>query len=66
MSNFAFLQQAEWTALHDAATQAKGMANSDARASCFDVRRTLELAVAQLAHADLSRYPNHPIQISTP
>ena len=52
MSNFAFLQQAEWTALHDAATQAEGMANTDARASCFYARRTLELAIAWLYKHD--------------
>lgn len=41
MSNFAFLQS-EWPLLFETATQAEGMANTDARASCFYVRRALE------------------------
>ena len=45
MSNFAFLQS-EWPLLFEAATQAEGMANTDARASCFYSRRALELTVA--------------------
>lgn len=52
MSNFAFLQQAEWTALHDTAARAEGMANADARASCFYAQRALELAVAWLTKHD--------------
>jgi type I restriction enzyme R subunit len=47
MSNFAFLQ-ADWPLLYEAATQAEGMANTDARASCFYSRRALELTVAWL------------------
>jgi len=46
-SNFLFLQH-EWSLLFEAATQAEGMANTDARASCFYARRGLELAVAWL------------------
>ncbi len=52
MSNFDFLKPAEWSALHDAARQAEGMANTDARACCFYARRTLELAVAWLYKHD--------------
>ena len=52
-TNFAFLQP-EWTFLFEAATKAEGMANSDARASCFYSRRTLELAVAWLYKHDKS------------
>jgi hypothetical protein len=44
MSNFAFLQP-EWPLCFEAATKAEGLANTDARASCFYARRTLELAV---------------------
>lgn len=44
MSNFAFLQS-EWSTFLGAASKAEGMANTDARASCFYARRTLELAV---------------------
>lgn len=51
MSNFAFLQ-AEWASLHEAATQAEGLANTDSRASCFYARRTLEMAVAWLYKHD--------------
>ena len=47
MSNFAFLQ-AEWPLLHESATQAEGLAHTDARAACFYARRTLEMAVAWL------------------
>ncbi|MEY4978068.1 MAG: hypothetical protein RLZZ352_338 [Pseudomonadota bacterium] len=45
MSNFAFLES-EWLALFESARKAEELANSDARASCFYARRTLELAVA--------------------
>ena len=45
MSNFAFLQP-EWSFLYGAASKAEGMANTDARTSCFYARRTLELAVS--------------------
>ena len=51
MSNFAFLQP-EWSLLFEAATKAEGMANTDARASCFYARRTLELAVDWLYKHD--------------
>ena len=51
MSNFTFLQS-EWPLLFDAATKAESMAHSDARASCFYARRTLELAVAWLYKYD--------------
>ncbi|EGF33523.1 Type I restriction-modification system, restriction subunit R [Oxalobacteraceae bacterium IMCC9480] len=51
MSNFAFLQS-EWPSLHSAATKAEGMANTDARTSCFYARRTLELAMAWLYKHD--------------
>lgn len=51
MSNFAFLQS-EWPSLFDAATKVEGLAHSDARASCFYARRTLELAVAWLYKYD--------------
>ena len=47
MSNFAFLQS-EWPLVFEAATKAEGMANTDARASCFYSRRALELTVAWL------------------
>lgn len=51
MSNFAFLQP-EWSMLYESATKAESMANSDARASCFYARRTLELTVAWLYKYD--------------
>ncbi|KQB56012.1 MULTISPECIES: DEAD/DEAH box helicase family protein [Acidovorax] len=51
MSNFAFLQS-EWSLLFEAASKAEGMANTDARASCFYARRTLELAVDWLYKHD--------------
>jgi type I restriction enzyme R subunit len=53
VSNFAFLQS-EWSLLHEAATKAEAMANTDARTSCFYARRTLELAVAWLYKYDKS------------
>jgi type I restriction enzyme, R subunit len=53
MSNFAFLQS-EWSTLYGAATKAEGMANTDARTSCFYARRTLELAVDWLYKHDKS------------
>lgn len=52
-SNFHFLQD-EWTLLFEAAIKAEGMANTDARTSCFYARRTLELAVAWLYKHDSS------------
>ena len=51
MSNFAFLQS-EWPLLFEAATKAEGMTNTDARASCFYARRTLEMAVDWLYKHD--------------
>ncbi len=51
MSNFAFLQPA-WSLLYEAATKAEGMANTDARASCFYARRALELAVSWIYKYD--------------
>ena len=53
MSNFAFLQS-EWSILYGAAIKAEEMANTDARASCFYARRTLELAVGWLYKHDKS------------
>jgi type I restriction enzyme R subunit len=53
MSNFAFLQS-EWATLYGAAIKAEEMANTDARASCFYARRTLELAVGWLYKHDKS------------
>src|SRR6185369_4172245 len=51
MSNFAFLQP-EWPLLHEAAIKAEGMANTDARTSCFYARRTLEMTVGWLYKHD--------------
>jgi type I restriction enzyme, R subunit len=53
MSNFAFLQP-EWPLFFEAATKAESLANTDARASCFYARRTLELAVAWMYANDSS------------
>ena len=53
MSNFAFLQS-EWSTLYGAAIKTEGMANTDARSSCFYSRRTLELAVDWLYKHDKS------------
>jgi type I restriction enzyme R subunit len=53
MSNFAFLQQ-EWSLLYQAAIKTEGMANTDARASCFYARRALEIAVGWLYKYDKS------------
>lgn len=54
MSNFAFLHLPEWVFLFEPATKAEELANTDARASCFYARRTLELAVAWLYKHDRS------------
>ena len=54
MSNFAFLHQPEWAFLFESASKAEELANTDARASCFYARRTLELAVAWLYKHDRS------------
>lgn len=53
MSNFAFLQP-DWPALHESATQAESLVHTDARATCFYARRTLELAVQWLYRSDAS------------
>lgn len=53
MSNFAFIQ-AEWSLIYESAIKAEGMANTDARTSCFYARRSLELAVAWLYTHDKS------------
>ncbi|MBI5015603.1 MAG: DEAD/DEAH box helicase family protein [Deltaproteobacteria bacterium] len=52
-SHFIFLQ-AEWPAVHEAATKAEASAFSDPRTSCFHARRALELAVAWLYKHDAS------------
>ncbi len=54
MSNFAFLHLPEWAFLLESATKAEELANTDARASCFYARRTLEIAVAWLYKHDTS------------
>ena len=54
MSNFAFLSLPEWTFLFESASKAEDLANTDARASCFYARRTLELGVAWLYKHDTS------------
>lgn len=54
MSNFAFLHQPEWAFLFESASKAEELANTDARASCFYARRSLELAVAWLYKHDNS------------
>jgi type I restriction enzyme R subunit len=51
MSNFAFLQ-AEWPAVHEAATKAEAAVHADPRTACFYARRTLELAVAWAYKSD--------------
>jgi len=53
MSNFAFLQ-AEWPALHDAATKAESLAYPDARTACFYARRGLEVVMHWLYKHDAS------------
>ena len=52
-SNFAFLQ-AEWPALHDAATKAESLAYPDSRTACFYARRGLEVVVHWLFKHDAS------------
>ncbi|MBS0355508.1 MAG: DEAD/DEAH box helicase family protein [Proteobacteria bacterium] len=52
MSNFAFLSLPEWAFLFESASKAEQLANTDARASCFYARRTLELGVAWLYKHD--------------
>lgn len=52
MSNFVFLRQPEWAFLFESASKAEELAKTDARASCFYARRTLELAVAWLYKHD--------------
>jgi len=46
-SQFDFLQ-AEWPAVHEAASKAEALVHSDPRAACFYARRALEAAVAWL------------------
>ncbi len=46
-SNFHILQS-EWPDIYEAAAKAESLVNSDARASCFYARRSLELGVAWL------------------
>jgi type I restriction enzyme R subunit len=46
-SQFTFLT-AEWPEIHEAAAKAESLVHSDARASCFYARRSLELTVAWL------------------
>src|SRR2546422_4515768 len=53
MSNFSFLQ-AEWPALHDAATKAESLAYPDSRTACFYARRGLEVVVHWLYKHDAS------------
>src|SRR2546428_13631271 len=52
-SNFGFLQ-AEWPALHDAASKAGSLAHPDPRAACFYARRGLEVVVHWLYKHDAS------------
>lgn len=52
-THFAFLQ-AEWPAVHEAATKAEAAAFPDVRTSCFHSRRALELTVAWLYKHDAS------------
>src|SRR5258708_10495426 len=47
MSNFQYLKP-DWAEIYDSAAQAESLVYSDARACCFYVRRTLELAVEWL------------------
>jgi type I restriction enzyme R subunit len=54
MSNFAFFHLPEWAFLFESASKAEELANTDARASCFYARRTLELSVAWLYKHDKS------------
>ena len=42
MSNFVFLKT-DWPEIHQAATQAEGYVQNDARTACFQARRALEL-----------------------
>lgn len=63
MSNFVFLQT-EWPLLHEAAVKAEGMVNTDARASCFYARRTLEITVAWLYKHDKSLRMPYQDQLS--
>jgi type I restriction enzyme R subunit len=63
VSNFAFLLF-EWSLLHEAAIKAEGMANTDARTSCFYARRTLELAVAWLYKHDKAFHLPYQDQLS--
>ena len=51
--NFSFLQ-AEWPAVHEAASKAGAAVYPDPRAACFYARRALELAVAWAFKSDAS------------
>ena len=51
MSNFTFLKT-EWPGLCESAVRAEALAMGDARAACFNARRTLELAVVWLFKND--------------
>ncbi len=52
-SSFDFLE-AEWASLYDACRRSEATVYSDARASCFYARRSLEIAVAWLYKYDSS------------
>jgi type I restriction enzyme R subunit len=52
-SAFAFLQ-AEWPAVHEAASKAEAAAHPDPRAACFYARRALEIAVAWAYKSDVA------------
>ncbi|MGI9165815.1 MAG: DUF4145 domain-containing protein [Pyrinomonadaceae bacterium] len=61
MSNFTFLQT-EWPDLRASARKAESLVHSDTRTSCFDARRTLEMAINWIYQndSDLKRpYENH-------
>jgi type I restriction enzyme R subunit len=53
VSNFSFLQ-AEWPAIHEAASKAAAAVHQDPRTACFYARRALELAVAWVYKHDSS------------
>ncbi len=52
-NNFAFLQ-AEWPAVHEAASKAAATVHMDPRTACFYARRALELTVAWAYKSDAS------------
>src|SRR6186713_1459314 len=51
MSNFAFLLP-EWPGLHEAASKAEALVQTDPRAACFYARRALEAGMAWLYKYD--------------